>query len=95
MKSTHWICAWAVDDCACWVQTRDPRMAKELAKLDGSKKVARGVDGGYLATFELPYTLPWVQKNVVDRLTLKFPRENEGSKTGKASPASQTKQVAP
>ena len=57
--------AWAVDESHCWIQTRLPKLAKQLAKLDGARVVAVGVHGGYLRTFEVPYTLPWVQRNVI------------------------------
>ena len=57
--------AWAVAENATWVQTRVPKLSKRLSKLDGAKRVATGVKGGYLTTWELPYTLDWVNREVI------------------------------
>ena len=42
-----------------WVQTRNPKRAKRLAKRSDSRLVMRGVAGGYLRTFEFAHTMSW------------------------------------
>ena len=68
------------------IQTRDPQIAKALAKLPDCHLAGYAVAGGYLKLFALPYALGWVGRNVIDKLTLKFPRKIEGSKTETPSP---------
>lgn len=50
--------AWKVDGNHCWIQCNDPKTAKRLSKVKGSKVVATSQTGGYLRTFEVPWKLP-------------------------------------
>lgn len=50
--------AWKVDGSHCWIQCNDPKTAKRLSKVKGSKVVATSVAGAYLRTFEVPWKLP-------------------------------------
>jgi hypothetical protein len=49
-----------------------------LAKLPDAEPFGTSVVGGYLRIFAMPYTLPWVGKNVIDRITLEFHKKHEG-----------------
>lgn len=62
------LCAWAITDSITRIQTRQPKIAKELNKLDGAHVVGYSVSKDYLKLFEVPYTLQWVEENVVKKL---------------------------
>lgn len=65
---TKELCAWAVAETVTWIQTRSPAIAKRVARQPDARRVAYSVQGGYLRTFSMPYTLSWVAKNVVAKL---------------------------
>lgn len=69
------LCAWAVGECECWVQTRNPDMARLIPKKVEARRVGYGVKGGYLAIFAVKRTLPWVQREVVWPIIVQFPRK--------------------
>ena len=70
------LCAWATSESSCRIQTDDPRIAKALRKLPDCEQVGWSVGGHWIAIFAMPYTLSWVGKNVIEKLTLEFPRKN-------------------
>lgn len=72
----RWLCAWATSEKTSRIQTRDPEIAKRLKKLPDCTQVGYSVTGGYLRIFAMPYTIEWVAKNVIEKLTIEFPREN-------------------
>jgi hypothetical protein len=45
--------AWSVGDGFWWIQTREPRLARKLAKRSDTRLVAVGVAGGFLRIFEM------------------------------------------
>jgi hypothetical protein len=74
----EWLCAWATSENTCRVQTNDPVVAKRLAKLPDIEQVGYSVTAKFLRAFATPYTLAWVEKNIVQKITLKFPKKDEG-----------------
>jgi hypothetical protein len=58
----HELCAWQPVRGVVWVQTRDPRHARRLAKRADGCLVVRGVAGGYLRTFEFRRSLAWAAR---------------------------------
>jgi len=51
-----------------WFQTREPAIAKLLKKLQGARRVAYAVAGGYLQIFQLPgrtsqWAKEWLREN--------------------------------
>ena len=55
----RFLCAWQPVRGIVWVQTRDPKHARRLAKRKDGRLVARGVAGGFLRTFEFEHSLAW------------------------------------
>ncbi len=53
------LCAWQPVRGVVWVQTRNPRHARRLAKRGDARLVLRGVAGGFLKTFEFRRPLTW------------------------------------
>ena len=53
------LCAWQPDRGITWVQTRSPHHARRLARRSDGRRVAIGVNGGYLRTFEFQHSLTW------------------------------------
>jgi hypothetical protein len=53
------LCAWQPVQGVVWVQTRDPKHARRLAKRSDGKLVACGVAGGYLKTYEFRQSMAW------------------------------------
>lgn len=51
------LCAWQPVRGVVWIQTRDPKHAKLLAKRKAGRLVVRGVAGGFLRTFEFRHSL--------------------------------------
>ena len=62
------LCAWSMSDSITRIQTRQPAIAKKLEKLDGARMVGYAVTKDYLKLFEVPYTLQWVEQNVIKKL---------------------------
>ena len=59
----HELCAWKVAPGVVWVQTRNAEIAERLKKLKGARLVVRGVQGGYLRTFEFEgRDMTWASK---------------------------------
>ena len=56
------LCAWQPVRGVVWVQTREPRHARRLAKREDGRLVVRGVAGGYLRIFELLGSLAWAAR---------------------------------
>lgn len=54
--------AWQVAPGVIWVQTRSPEFARVLARRSDSRRVLRGVTGGYLRTFEFRHGLTWARQ---------------------------------
>lgn len=59
------LCAWQPVRGIVWVQTRDPRHARRLAKRSDGRLVATGVAGGFLRTYEFAHSLPWAIRLMV------------------------------
>jgi hypothetical protein len=78
---TYRLCAWATSETSCRVQTNNPAIAKALRKFPDCEQVGFSAQGYWVRIFSLPYTLAWVRKNVVEKLTLEFPLKNEGEKS--------------
>ena len=55
----HELCAWQPVRGVVWVQTRNPKHARRMAKRADGRLVVRGVAGGYLKTFEFRRSLAW------------------------------------
>jgi hypothetical protein len=53
------LCVWQPVRGICWVQTRNPKHARRLAKRSDGRLVAYGVTGGFLKTFEFQKPLAW------------------------------------
>ena len=53
------LCAWQPVAGITWVQTRNPKHAKRLAKRKDGRLVAWGVAGGFLRTFEFKRPMSW------------------------------------
>lgn len=53
------LCSWQVAPGVVWVQTRSPKFANKLSQRSDSKRVARGVAGGYLRIYEFKHGLTW------------------------------------
>lgn len=75
------LCAWATSESSVRIQTRDPAIAKRLARVPDCRRVGFSVTGAFLRIYAMPYHLPWVAENVIQKLNREFPRENEASKT--------------
>ena len=56
------LAAWQVASGETWVQTRSPQFARKLSQRSDSRLVARGVQGGYLRTFEFQHGLAWARR---------------------------------
>lgn len=72
------VCAWATGPGSCRIQTCIPEIARKLQRIPDCNQVGYSVAGRWIRIFAMPYTLQWVAKNVVAKLTLEFLRENEG-----------------
>ena len=59
---TRELCAWPVAPGICWVQTRWPAFTDLLRKRADCRRVACGVAGGYLLTFEIHRPLGFVRR---------------------------------
>ena len=53
------LCAWQPVRGIVWVQTRNPKHARRLAKRSDGRLVATGVAGGFLRTYEFAHSLAW------------------------------------
>ena len=53
------LCAWQPVRGVVWVQTREPKHARRLAKRKDGRLVAAGVAGGFLRTYEFARPLGW------------------------------------
>jgi hypothetical protein len=53
------LCAWQPVRGIVWVQTRNPKHARRLARRQDSRGVAIGVAGGCLKTFEFAHPMSW------------------------------------
>lgn len=84
------LCAWATSESTCRIQTRIPQYAKRIPKLVEAERVGYGVKGGYLAIFAVRRTLPWVEREVVNRILCENIKEIEGSKTVLPAPEEKT-----
>ena len=69
------LCAWATSEGSCRIQTSDPVLAKALKRLPDCELIGYSVAGTWIRIFAMPYTLGWVAKNVVEKLSLVFPRK--------------------
>jgi hypothetical protein len=56
------LCAWQPAKGTVWVQTRDPRHARRMAKRADARLVVRGVAGGFLKTFEFRQPMTWARR---------------------------------
>jgi hypothetical protein len=56
------LCAWQVVRGLTWVQTRNPKHARRLAKRRDGRLVVRGMAGAYLKTFEFERPLSWAAR---------------------------------
>jgi hypothetical protein len=74
------LCAWAVDESSCHIQTNDPSIAKRVARLPDIRLIGYSVTTKFLRLFSTPYTIEWVSKNVVEKITLEFLRKEERGK---------------
>lgn len=72
----YWIAAWAIEEGCCCVQVRCPEIGHMVKQLVECRRVALGVEGGYLATYEVKRTLPWVGREIVEKILARFPKEN-------------------
>jgi len=66
------LCAWAVDESNCHVQTNDPAIAKRLGRLPDIRLIGYSATTKFLRLFSIPYTLEWVSKHVVEKIMLEF-----------------------
>jgi hypothetical protein len=64
----HDLCAWQPVRGIVWMQTRNPKHARCLAKRGDGRLVAYGVAGGYLKIFEFRQSLAWAV-NLMNRYT--------------------------
>ncbi|MCC6356992.1 MAG: hypothetical protein IT577_24150 [Verrucomicrobiae bacterium] len=62
---------------AWWIQVHSPRLAKYLGRRKDCRRVAVGVAGGYLRTYEIARTRPFVVRLI--RRMLRGEDANEGS----------------
>lgn len=60
--------AWSPAPGVVWIQTRNPRHARRLAKRRHARRVAYSVAGPFLETFELRKSLRWAAR-LLARLT--------------------------
>ena len=70
------LCAWQPARGIVWVQTRDPKHARGLAKRKDGRLVVRGVAGGFLRIFEFRQSLAWALR-MVKRFTADEVTANE------------------
>jgi len=47
------ISEWPVKSGVCWIQTREPRLARKLSRRSDTRLVGIGVAGGFLRIFEI------------------------------------------
>jgi hypothetical protein len=73
----HELCAWQPKRGVVWIQTRDPRHAKRLARRSDGRLLARSVGGSYLMTFEFAKLLAWAER-LRKRYTADVKVTNEG-----------------
>ena len=75
------VTAWKVVPGVIWIQTRDWRVARTLAKRKDARLVVRGVAGGYLRTFEIcGKDLAWAQSLIARLVSANEPfSEPDGS----------------
>ncbi|MBI2928380.1 MAG: hypothetical protein HYY24_22150 [Verrucomicrobia bacterium] len=57
--------AWQPVRGITWIQTRCPLFARKLTQRHDSRLVARGVEGGYLRTFEFRHSLTWARRLIL------------------------------
>ena len=84
------LCAWAVSESECRIQTNCPQMAKRLARVPDIRLIGYSVTTRFLRLFAIPYTLDWVAKHVVEKITLEFLRKEGCGKTEIALPCFKT-----
>jgi len=53
------LCAWQPGRGIVWLQTRNPKHARRLAKRKDGRLVATGVAGGFLRTYEFAHSQAW------------------------------------
>jgi|ERR1041384_2629810 hypothetical protein len=82
------LCAWQTSESTCRIQSRSPVLTKQIPKLVEVERVGTGVKGGYMAIFAVRRTLQWVKREVIEKLSLDFPKEFEGSKSENSISAS-------
>lgn len=70
------LCAWQPVRGIVWVQTRDPKYARRLAKRKDGQLVAIGVPGGFLRTYEFARPLGWAVR-LISRYTASETSANE------------------
>ena len=73
----HELCAWQPVRGVVWVQTRNPKHARRLAKRADGRLFVRGVAGGYLKTFEFRPSLAWAVR-LMKRYLAHLTPTNEG-----------------
>ena len=56
------LCAWQPVPGVVWLQVRNPKHARRLAKRKDGRVVAIGVGGGFLRTFEFARPLSWARR---------------------------------
>ncbi len=86
--------AWSVGDGVWWIQTREPRLARKLAKRSDTRLVAVGVAGGFLRIFEMRRSPAFV-RNLVARYVAANERfgEAEGTQDSAKRPGRVTARV--
>ena len=70
------LCAWQPVRGVVWVQTREPKHARRLAKRKDGRLVAAGVAGGFLRTYEFASSLGWAVR-LIARYTANETTANE------------------
>src|SRR5689334_21138579 len=73
------LCAWQPCPGIVWVQARKPQYARQLSKRKDGRRVAYGVTGGFLRTFEFRHSLDWA-RNLISRYTRLEMPANRGIK---------------
>ena len=58
--------AWRLDAKMIRIQVRDPKLARQLERIQGGKRSGYSVGGGNLEMFDLPRPLSWARKWVRD-----------------------------
>jgi hypothetical protein len=62
------LCAWATDECETRIQSRDRQFTKQLKRNSEIRRVGYAALGPYLELFSIKRTLPWVGREVIEKI---------------------------